>query len=234
MAEPFRYWINDAFLPPFVADGVAKAITEIPDDAWRARIHKHSIKWTVAPPYVLPEAIQGALQGLTGPAVLEWLTGLTGIPGLTGDPEHVGGGVHQSRPGSRLDIHADFLTHPTTHLRRTLNLLIYLTPDYDPAWGGHLELWDARMRRCIERIEPRFNRAVLFVTSPTSFHGHPDPMQGPPTARRNSLALYYYRPYAPYERVSYASTDYRARPWEYRVRLRKWGGRTLRKWGLKT
>ena len=31
------------------------------------------------------------------------------------------------------------------------------------------------MSRCVRRILPRFNRAVVFNTDPDSFHGHPEP-----------------------------------------------------------
>ena len=232
-AEPFRHWVMDEYLPADSAKACADAFSSVGEYGWRVRSHAHSLKWTLAPPGLLPQAVSEQLADLIRPAHLTALETLTEIPDLRGDPSHVGGGMHQSRPGSFLDLHADFLTHPETGLRRVLNLLIYLSPDWESAWGGHLELWDARMRRCVQRIEPIFNRAVLFETSPTSFHGHPDPMTGPPWARRNSLALYYYRPYRPGEPVHRGSTDYRARPWEYGKRLRAWAGRSLRKVGLK-
>lgn len=229
--HPFKHWVWDAFLAEDTANEVARAFDLVGDSAWRTRSHAHSLKWTLAPPQWMPSAVRETLASLSGPAVTAQLAGIADIKDAVGDPTHVGGGMHQSRPGSKLDIHADFLTHPETGFKRVLNLLIYLSFDYDPAWGGHLELWDDKMRYCATRIEPTFNRAVLFETSPTSFHGHPEPMGGPPWARRNSLALYYYRPYLPGEHVYKGSTNYRARPWEYRQRLRSFAGRTLRKVG---
>jgi hypothetical protein len=47
------------------------------------------------------------------------------------------------------------------------------------------------MTRCIEQIEPQFNRIVVFDSVGTH-HGHPDPITPPPGVARRSLALYYY------------------------------------------
>lgn len=41
-------------------------------------------------------------------------------------------------------------------------------------------------------VEPVFNRAVIFATSDTSFHGHPEPMKLPEGVYRRSIAMYYY------------------------------------------
>ena len=87
-----------------------------------------------------------------------------------------------------------------------------------------MELWDAGVTQCLKKIEPVFNRAVIFETHATSFHGHPDPHTGPP---RKSLALYYYRPHQPWDALV-PTTDYHPRPHEYGKRLRKWIARRVK------
>ena len=79
---------------------------------------------------------------------------------------------------------------------RKLNLIIYLEEDYDPAWGGGLELWshDEKNSKPLEKIkviEPKFNRAILFDTTQNSWHGFPDPIQVPDGKMRKSFAVYY-------------------------------------------
>ena len=76
-------------------------------------------------------------------------------------------------------------------MRRALNLLLYLNAHWKPGDGGELELWAPDMSRCVRKVEPVFNRAVVFKTSLTSFHGHPEPLQA---EERRSLAVYYYVP----------------------------------------
>ena len=41
-------------------------------------------------------------------------------------------------------------------------------------------------------IAPLFNRLVVFNTTKHSFHGHPKPLNTPPSVTRKSLALYYF------------------------------------------
>jgi hypothetical protein len=71
-------------------------------------------------------------------------------------------------------------------------MLIYLNKDWRDEWGGHLELWDASLSDCRKRILPSFNRTVIFSTTDTSYHGHPQPLASPPGITRKSVSLYYY------------------------------------------
>ena len=55
-----------------------------------------------------------------------------------------------------------------------------------------LELWSADMRECVQRIEPGFNRCVIFPVSRTTYHGVV-PVRCPSGRSRKSIALYYFR-----------------------------------------
>ena len=48
------------------------------------------------------------------------------------------------------------------------------------------------MQKCVQRVLPVFNRCVVFSTTETSYHGHPDPLTCPDNRARRSLATYYY------------------------------------------
>ena len=103
--------------------------------------------------------------------------------------------MHQILSGGILDIHTDFNFYKRLHIYRRLNLLIYLNEDWQPAHGGELELWNGKPgtgAACVKSIAPIFNRAVIFHTDKTSFHGHPREWSAPPPATRRSIALYYY------------------------------------------
>ena len=52
-----------------------------------------------------------------------------------------------------------------------------------------LELWDKQMKKCVKKIAPLFNRAVIFSTDDTSYHGHPDPLNCPETVSYTHLTL---------------------------------------------
>jgi hypothetical protein len=148
-----------------------------------------------------------------------FVSAITGIPELLYDPEYVGGGTHENLPGQDLDPHVDFNYHPTTGLHRRLNLIVYLNPAWEEAWGGSLELhtdpWLPPEQNVIRRVLPKWNRAVVFETSERSWHGF-EAIRPPPSApgtTRKSLALYMYtkeRPAA--ETAGPHSTVYVERP----------------------
>ncbi|MGI9294133.1 MAG: 2OG-Fe(II) oxygenase [Pseudomonadales bacterium] len=117
---------------------------------------------------------------------------ITGIKGLLADPHLLGGGVHRTKPGGYLKVHADFNKHPNFGLDRRLNLLIYLNENWLPEYGGNLELWPEDLQQCAQSIEPVAGRCVIFSTTSTSYHGHPQPLTCPPDRDRRSIALYYY------------------------------------------
>ena len=114
------------------------------------------------------------------------------------------------RRGGFLNIHADFTVHPhNRNWQRRANILLYLNEDWKPEYGGDLELWSADMKECVEKVSPIANRALIFTTDPTSFHGHPEPMRCPEGVARRSLALYYF---SVEEDPMVRSTEYRSRP----------------------
>ena len=81
-------------------------------------------------------------------------------------------------------------------MERKYNLIIYLSKDWDPAWGGNLEFWSHneetnRPKEKITTIDCVFNRAVLFDASLNSWHGFNDPINCPEGVYRKSIATYY-------------------------------------------
>ena len=79
-------------------------------------------------------------------------------------------------------------------MERRLNIILYLSKGWDPAWNGATELWAPDMSRCVVKSEVAFNRALVFRTNDISWHGVPDIIRCPPGRRRQSLAFYYLSP----------------------------------------
>ncbi len=124
---------------------------------------------------------------------LLFLQELTGIEeSLLPDPYFSGGGQHEIKRDGFLKLHADFNKHPDLDLDRRINVLIYLNKSWKEEYGGHLQLWDAEVKSCVQAIAPLFNRMVIFSTTDFSWHGHPDPLTCPQERSRKSLALYYF------------------------------------------
>ena len=145
----------------------------------------------------LPATVARVIHEASSPAFLRWLTALTGEQALMPDPYLEGGGIHSILQGGFLKVHADFNWNERLELYRRLNVLLYLTPNWDQAWGGALELWKQDMGECAIRVLPEAGTMVVFTTDDRSFHGHPHPTTTPPGTTRDSIALYYYSPIKP-------------------------------------
>lgn len=145
--------------------------------------------------------------------VLQFLEGLTGLDGLLPDPYFLGGGYHETTKGGLLGVHADFRVHDQLRLQRRLNMIIYLNPEWQDEWEGHLELWSRDMKTCVTKVAPLLNRCVVFQTDADTWHGHPEALNTPEGVTRRSIALYYYTASkAIYEEVPANGTVYVGRP----------------------
>ena len=123
---------------------------------------------------------------------IDFLEKLTGITNLIPDPGYFGSGIHVTSRHGFLKVHADFNWYKKYSLSRRVNTFLYLNPDWNETFGGHLEMWNKDLNECPQKILPAFGRYVVFSTTDFSYHGHPEPLAAPPGRSRRSLALYYY------------------------------------------
>jgi len=212
-ALPYPHISMDNFLEMEAAEKALKIFPEIKDEGWIHYVHvnekKHGLnKLELIPVFIRDEIIKE----LNSSKFIEYLERLTGISNLLPDSTIEGGGIHQSKNGGFLNIHADFTVHPHRKTwRRRVNLLIYLNKNWSSEYGGDLELWEKDMAKCAVKIAPIFNRVVIFNTDEDSYHGFPDSIQCPNDVTRKSIALYYFteEKTGSFKR---RATNYRARP----------------------
>ncbi len=210
-AEPYPHVVLDDFLDEAAASAFLREFPGNNPGSWTNYTHVNEKKYAKSDSSTFPPFIRNVVGELNSPRFLGFVEALSGIQDLIADDALMGGGLHRSGKGGFLNIHADFTGHPHhARWKRRINLLIYLNPDWQESYGGQLELWDKSMSRCVRKIVPSFNRAVIFQTDPDSFHGHPEPMTCPEGVTRRSLALYYFTEEV--DAFKARSTDYQARP----------------------
>ena len=197
------------------AEVTAQMAAEFPkpdSDAWTHYQHQNENKHGMTKRQFFPATVGEVTDVLNSMAFVEWLSALTGIPGLLADPDLEGGGLHQSSRGGYLNVHTDFSHHHYNRdWKRRVNLILYLNEGWQEQWGGAIELWDKQMRGCVASYPCHFNNCLIFNTDAHSYHGFPEALSCPDGWSRKSLALYYYTIDKDYK-SSVRSTDYRARP----------------------
>tara|TARA_Y100000766_G_scaffold119196_3_gene102282 strand:- start:563 stop:1279 length:717 start_codon:yes stop_codon:yes gene_type:complete len=144
----------------------------------------------------LPLSLKDVFVYLNSKEFIEKLEKITGISGLIyGDLKLQGAGVHMIKNEGFLGMHTDFNTYNHSihgKLDRRINLLIYMNKDWKSEYKGDLLMYHPDNISEVKRIQPIFNRCIIFNTTNKSVHGHPEPLCVPKDLYRKSIAVYYY------------------------------------------
>jgi Rps23 Pro-64 3,4-dihydroxylase Tpa1-like proline 4-hydroxylase len=195
-ARPHPHVVIDGFLGARLASALAAVFPGATEASWKRRDHQEQAARLGQLQRKGFEEVNGALRHLlaelSGMSFLDFLETLTGVQGLIADPHFRGAGLHLTLRGGHLALHADFNRDRFRALSRRLTVLYYLNPDWEPAWGGDLELWNADLSRCEARIAPLLDRLVVMAHGDDHWHGHPAPLECPEGRGRAAVAAYFY------------------------------------------
>lgn len=102
--------------------------------------------------------------------VIDVVEEITGLKEMTPDSNLYAGGISLMATGNFLNPHLDNSHDNDRENYRVLNLLYYVTPDWNVENGGNLELWDNGMANPQRVLHSKFNRLALMITNKTSIH----------------------------------------------------------------
>ena len=207
-AKPYKHLVIDNFLTPSLAEDLYTNFPKVSE----LRKHYKGLNENKSEGSSFQDYHAGfgeVLNGIKSEGFIEWLEQVVQIDDLSLPDDHRGAGVHQGKNGSFLDIHVDFSVHPILNLHRRLNLLIFLNKNWKAEYGGLLELWNEDVSVLEKEVLPAFNRAVIFETTDTSYHGY-DVINIPENESRKSIYSYYYSPVG--QGVKYHDTIFKPRP----------------------
>lgn len=183
LTDPTRIWVIDGAIPEEALNAVS-----IPDPScpgWveydNALEKKRAINVDVG-------------LGLQSWPFVAWLAHLSGIDNLQSDPSQWGAGIHVTFPGGFLAPHVDAASHRVSGLERKLNVVVYLTPQWDSSWGGATVFYDSLGESVIHRVYPKQGRILVWECNDYAVHGVEE-VKG--EMRRVTVASYYYAPVRP-------------------------------------
>jgi Rps23 Pro-64 3,4-dihydroxylase Tpa1-like proline 4-hydroxylase len=147
----------------------------------------------------LPPALGSVTFAMQAPEVVRRISAFTEMPQLEPDPHLYAGGLSMMFQGEFLNPHIDNSHEVSKSKYRRLNLLYYVTPDWEEEFGGKTPL----------TIHSAFNRLVLMETNRRSWHSvSPVVAEGP----RCCVSNYYFSDLSPNGDDYYHVTSFTGRP----------------------
>jgi hypothetical protein len=188
LAKPFPHLVIDDFCDP---EKLSSLYEEIPELERKSRDYVFANnKFEKSNYKELGALFQELYNDLSSSRLNDFLSYISNEEVFV-DPVNHGGGLHQGKKNSFLDMHLDFNYHPLNRgWYRNMNLLLYLNKDWKPEYRGHLKLQDLRTGEEAELAVP-FNRMIIQQTRPYSLHGY-GMTQFPDNMFRTSIATYAY------------------------------------------
>lgn len=164
--------INSCFLDDVLPKEVAQEIYNAFPSPEEMAIHKslRENKRIAAQMDLYNPLLEEAVYAFQDPRIVKVVEEITGIEDMTPDEHLYAGGISLMAHGNFLNPHLDNSHDNGRENYRVLNLLYYVTPGWDIANGGNLELWDHGTKQPQRTIHSKFNRLVLMITNMSSYH----------------------------------------------------------------
>ena len=102
--------------------------------------------------------------------IIKLIEGICNTSNLKPDENLYAGGLSMMSEGHFLNPHLDNSHDKEREEWRMLNLLYYISPNWELENGGNLELWPQGPKNSYTTIVSKFNRLVVMATHNTSWH----------------------------------------------------------------
>jgi Rps23 Pro-64 3,4-dihydroxylase Tpa1-like proline 4-hydroxylase len=166
-AEPVRHFYQDDLLPEEEASRLAGSYPSPDKLMLRSTMRERKRVGVEVGQY--DRLVGEYLFAFQHPEVIYAIAEVTGLNEIEADPTLYASGISMMRQGDFLNPHIDNSHDGDGRNYRVLNLLYYVSPDWELSYGGNLELWDARISEP-RTILSRFNRLVVMETNQSSWH----------------------------------------------------------------
>ena len=192
-ASPFEHIVIDNFLDEKYANELYELFPES-FDGWYKYENPIEFKFTYDNINCLDEKMKNFFYYLSSDKMIDIFRKITNIHDLTYDEYLHGAGLHCHPRYGKLNIHLDYEKHPFSGKERRLNVIYFLSKNWNNQWKGQNELWNKEATYCVKKTDVIFNRAIIFKTNDISWHGLPETILCPKNQYRKSLAFYYLSP----------------------------------------
>nr|WP_321236295.1 2OG-Fe(II) oxygenase [uncultured Psychroserpens sp.] len=141
--------------------------------------------------------------------IVQLIGEICNIESLYADDSLYAGGLSLMTQNNYLHPHLDNSHDAQRERWRVLNLLYYVTPNWETQNGGHLEIWPNGPKKEPVIIESKFNRLAVMATHDTSWHSV---NKVKVDNSRRCISNYYFSDYPLHEKDKFHVTKFRGRP----------------------
>lgn len=211
--ESSRQQIGHFFIDDLLPEPLAKRIHACFPEAAGMKLKKSlkEYKYVAAQMNRYDPILEETVYAFQDPRVVTLISSICGIGSLYPDEHLYAGGISLMGAGHYLNPHLDNSHDKDRHRWRVLNLLYYVTPDWELAHGGNLELWPGGLKADPVVIHSRFNRLVVMATHDASWHSV-SPIASEASAARCCVSNYYFSDQPLKAHEQFHVTSFRGRP----------------------
>jgi Rps23 Pro-64 3,4-dihydroxylase Tpa1-like proline 4-hydroxylase len=192
-ALPYPHLVIDDFFDPEILAQISLEVGEQKVNFNKVFSDAFQRNKTISTGDAVPPLISVIASKFAASGMLRYLEQVTGLRRLIPDPHYNAdyGYYHIVGAGGILGSHVDHSRHNTLHVPHVLNLVVYLSKDWNEQDGGALCFYDETGKQVVKRVPCHHNRAIIFACTPTAYHGV-DPIPESANRRRHSLYFAYY------------------------------------------
>ncbi|AUC83619.1 2OG-Fe(II) oxygenase [Lacinutrix sp. Bg11-31] len=201
------YFYIDNVLPEELALECAKVFPKPEEMKMLKSIKEH--KHVSAQMNKHDKLLEAVIYAFQNNKVVKLIGEICNISSLYPDDSLYAGGLSLMAKDNFLNPHLDNSHDAERERWRVLNLLYYVTPDWEQQNGGHLELWPNGPKKEAVELQSRFNRLIVMATHSKSWHSvNKVTVDG----SRCCISNYYFSNIALRETDKFHVTKFRGRP----------------------
>lgn len=201
------YFYLDNLLPEELALEIYNAFPEAKDMVLKKSIRED--KYVAAQMNLYNPLLEEIIYAFQDAKIVDVVAEICGLKGAIPDENLYAGGISMMGHKQFLNPHLDNSHDKDRKLWRILNLLYYVTPEWEESYGGNLELWPDGLKNPQITIHSKFNRLAVMATHNRSLHSV-SPVTY--TGYRCCVSNYYFSQSPVHDDDTFHVTSFRGRP----------------------
>jgi Rps23 Pro-64 3,4-dihydroxylase Tpa1-like proline 4-hydroxylase len=205
--EAIGYFFIDDLLPVEIANQINLVFPKSEDMVLKKSLRED--KYVAAQMNLYHPILEEIIYAFQDKRIVKLVGEICNINEIFPDENLYAGGISMMGKAQFLNPHLDNSHDKDRAYWRVLNLLYYVTPNWNEEYGGNLELWPEGLQKNQITIHSKFNRLVVMVTHDKSLHSvSPVVFNG----FRCCVSNYYFSKKPIFETDKFHVTSFRGRP----------------------